>query len=516
MNCLWCGRQLAVFRKTALGEFCGLEHRALYLAEQSASREAGPGTGAAVTEPEPGPLGPVRVTAVAQPPDPALAGFAIPLWRGEIGTPEFVLSGEAAAASAVLPGAWLVAAPTPFRFSPRLALPKLSLPGLAPEAEEPEPAVQPISAFDVPSMPVRPPVRPRPLDRLADAESAEAVGPAPIRPVAQLRLPTPAFEPVDEALPRLYETSERPGRLDPDEYSQYFVTLEQQAKARQYVPPPWKQYLPNPRLLLGVMALCSLMLSSLILLTRLGPTMSARESSGGAAWVGRQIESLRAQLRTRAAIRHYEDFRSGLSGWSGPAGWSKDWSYDQAGFLRPGRFGLWRDSMALADYRLEFLGQIERTSLGWVFRAGDDRNYYAAKITITKPGPLPMADLVRYTVSDGKAGPATSVPLPFSIRNDTIYRVQMDLNGNHFTTRINGRMVDSWSDGQYRSGGVGFLSEAGELARVRWLRVSHRDDFLGRVCSFLTARGFLPMPVWAEPSVLSAFSYPPLEIKPPL
>jgi hypothetical protein len=244
--------------------------------------------------------------------------------------------------------------------------------------------------------------------------------------------------------------------------------------------------------------------------------MSARESSGGAAWVGRQIESLRAQLRTRAAIRHYEDFRSGLSGWSGPAGWSKDWSYDQAGFLRPGRFGLWRDSMALADYRLEFLGQIERTSLGWVFRAGDDRNYYAAKITITKPGPLPMADLVRYTVSDGKAGPATSVPLPFSIRNDTIYRVQMDLNGNHFTTRINGRMVDSWSDGQYRSGGVGFLSEAGELARVRWLRVSHRDDFLGRVCSFLTARGFLPMPVWAEPSVLSAFSYPPLEIKPPL
>ena len=37
----------------------------------------------------------------------------------------------------------------------------------------------------------------------------------------------------------------------------------------------------------------------------------------------------------------------------------------------------------MTDYKMEFLTQIERKSVGWVFRAADDQNYYATKLVVT-------------------------------------------------------------------------------------------------------------------------------------
>jgi hypothetical protein len=187
----------------------------------------------------------------------------------------------------------------------------------------------------------------------------------------------------------------------------------------------------------------------------------------------------------------------------GPSGWSRDWSYDQAGFLRPGTVGFLQKSMSLVNYRMEFMGQIERKSLGWAFRAKDENNYYVAKLTIARPGPLPIVDLVHYPVTNGKEGPKVSVMLPFSVQNDTLYQVEMNIRGDAFRASVNGHVVDSWTDGALRAGGVGFVSGKGEAARVRWIRVSDHDDVIGRVCSYLSAR-------YSQPSgetVLSASYY---------
>jgi hypothetical protein len=211
-----------------------------------------------------------------------------------------------------------------------------------------------------------------------------------------------------------------------------------------------------------------------------------------AAFQGNGVSGIRSLMRTRAAVRLNEDFRSGLSSWDGVEGWAKDWAYDPSGSLRPGKLGLWRKSMNLTNYKFEFLGQVEKKGLSWVFRASDAGNYHAAKIMISKPGPLPLADLIHYSVVDGVAGPRTTRSLPFSIRNDMMYQVQMDIAGNNFSTRINGRVVDSWTDSRHPAGGVGFFSEQGEQSRVSWLRVSNRDDFIGRICSYLTAERFVP------------------------
>jgi hypothetical protein len=147
------------------------------------------------------------------------------------------------------------------------------------------------------------------------------------------------------------------------------------------------------------------------------------------------------------------------------------------------------------------MGQIERKSLGWAFRAKDDRNYQVAKLMISRPGPLPMVDLVHYTVTNGREGPKMKVPLPFSVRNDTLYQVEMNVRGDQFRATVNGRVVESWSDNRLLAGGVGFVSDRGEAARVRWIRVSDKDDLLGRICSYLTARAY------TTPDGLSASYY---------
>jgi hypothetical protein len=198
--------------------------------------------------------------------------------------------------------------------------------------------------------------------------------------------------------------------------------------------------------------------------------------------------NLRNAIRNRSVMRVEDDFRAGLNRWVGPAGWAADWSYDQAGFLRPGKLGFLQQSMSLVNYRLELMGQIERKSLGWAFRAKDERNFYVAKLTIAKPGPLPMVDLVRYSVTEGKESSKIRVPLPFAVRNDTLYQVEMNIRGDQFRASVNGHVVDSWSDRRLQAGGVGFVNGQGEASRVRWIRVSDRDDVIGRVCSFLTAR----------------------------
>jgi hypothetical protein len=68
---------------------------------------------------------------------------------------------------------------------------------------------------------------------------------------------------------------------------------------------------------------------------------------------------------------------------------------------------------------------------------------------------------------------------------DTIYRVRVDVRGNDFVTSVQGQVVDVFSDDRLPRGGVGFFSEAGEDARLRWVEVSHQYDMLGRLCAYL-------------------------------
>lgn len=195
-------------------------------------------------------------------------------------------------------------------------------------------------------------------------------------------------------------------------------------------------------------------------------------------------------VQSRAAVELTEDFGGGMDDWEGQGRWIRTWSYDRAGFARPGSLALYGPSMRMEDYRVEFLAQIERKSVSWVYRASDQANYYASKITIVKPGPVPSIALIRYPVINGKLGPRVEVPIRVLLHNDTPYRVQVSVNGQNFSTSIEGQIVDYWRDDRLKVGGVGFFSDSGERARLYWVKLSHQDDFIGRVCAY-----FYPNPI---------------------
>jgi hypothetical protein len=193
-----------------------------------------------------------------------------------------------------------------------------------------------------------------------------------------------------------------------------------------------------------------------------------------------------------------EDFRAGLSDWQG-AGFTGNWVREH-GYVKPvGGVRIWDRSASLSNYEFEFMGQIQHRSLDWAFRATDPRNYYATKLTMGRPGPLPNAGLVRFIVLDGRERERVELPLPLTLESGVDYRVRVSVRGNRFLTSVNGQLVSSWTDARLTRGGVGFFSDDGEAALLKWVSVSERDSFVGRIVSHFS---LLTVPPALAPSML--------------
>ena len=232
-------------------------------------------------------------------------------------------------------------------------------------------------------------------------------------------------------------------------------------------------------------------LAGFLVLLRWGmPDLNASQSQRAriAGTINQSWSEFQHTVFQRAAIDLNDDFRSGLDDWETGHG-ARAWSYDEAGFAMPLHLALFRPSMDLTDYRLEFLGQLEKRGMGWAVRARDTDNYEAVRLLVTRPGPLPMVDLIHYAVVAGKQVDRVEKPLPLTIRTDMMFRARMDVQGDDFTLIIQGQIVDFWSDGRLKRGGVGFFCQKGEVARLRWVEVSHHYDMLGRLCAYLTPYG---------------------------
>jgi len=76
-------------------------------------------------------------------------------------------------------------------------------------------------------------------------------------------------------------------------------------------------------------------------------------------------------------------------------------------------------------------------------------------------------------------------PLTVMVHDNTPFQVAVNVRGSRVTAAIDGEEVDSWSDGTLPSGGVGFFADAGESARLYWMKVTRNDDWLGRICGML-------------------------------
>ena len=208
-----------------------------------------------------------------------------------------------------------------------------------------------------------------------------------------------------------------------------------------------------------------------------------QESSFG-RFLEARWENLRTNVMNRAAISLTDDFRSGLGYWTGDENWGRSWSYDDAGFIVPGALALYEPSLNLVDYEFTLAARIERTGVSWVFRARDTKNYYAGRLVITQPGPLPKARLINYTVIDGRRKSQKSTEVPFPLR-DKMYQIRVTVRGSTFTTYLDDRLVGLYKDATLKTGGVGLFRARGEKSRVRWISVMHQYDLVGRLCALI-------------------------------
>lgn len=206
------------------------------------------------------------------------------------------------------------------------------------------------------------------------------------------------------------------------------------------------------------------------------------------ATVEPRLTNVDRMLLARAAVELADDFSYGLDSWDSNSANNLTWSYDATGFIRPRGLALFRPSMSLTNYTVEFLAKIDAAAVGWVVRAVDHNNYHAVKIVQRGGGPLPRYTIVRYTVVDGREGPRIEHPLPLTLYKDTLFRIRMDIRGSNYSLLVQDSVVDSWSDPRFEFGGMGFFSGRGEESRIRWVQVTYQNDLLGKVCAWLAPK----------------------------
>jgi hypothetical protein len=195
---------------------------------------------------------------------------------------------------------------------------------------------------------------------------------------------------------------------------------------------------------------------------------------------------VRHAVATRAAVEYADSFHGNMEAWGATAkSWLPGWARNPDGYVHTGQLAIYHPTVAFTNYKMEFFGQIESKSMGWVIRAHDPKNYYAMKLTVAEPGPRPTYALVHYPVVDGKRGERVSVPLAAMLHSNMAYQVGVEVRGNRVITSIEGEQVESYIDETLKAGGIGFFSDAGERARLYWMKVAKNQDFLGRVCSFV-------------------------------
>jgi len=448
MRCRYCNIALAPLRSLADGEFCCDDHREAFQQQQSTTPEP----------PEAPPEAPQEAEAIDEP-----VVHVTPV------APEPTPEPEVSAAIQMLR---LRFAPPPPATSQPIA--QIDKPAIAPAAE--------LAFSSAPELPAVPePVLAQTLGLEPEPAAYEA-------PAEQLYEDAPAEEPYAEPYAEQpYEDTLE--AEDPAEQPEPAHSWRGAIISWQWIRTAWNTA-PRDLKLVTV----ALPILAAIAVTGSFPkvpikTVAPAQVAQVEKAVNEQWKNLNQTISNRAAVAYADDFRSGLDAWQGRSNLTASWSYDAAGFVRPGPLALFKPTLDLADYRFEFLGEIDQKAIGWVFRAEDLKNYYAMKLVVVKPGPLPLVDMVRYAVIDGKEGPQVRKPLPITVRADMLYRLMVDVRGADFTVMAQGQVVDFWTDHRLQHGGVGFFSGRGERARLRWVEVSHQYDALGRVCAYLAPYG---------------------------
>ena len=163
------------------------------------------------------------------------------------------------------------------------------------------------------------------------------------------------------------------------------------------------------------------------------------------------------------------------------------------GLIRPGGLRICDESRNLGDYSFQCEGRVENKSIGWVVRAPNHNNYYAAKLSIPERGGNSRPEIVRFSVIQGQESRRQHFPIPVSIDKDQFYAYEVRAVGDRILTIVGGRVVDQWRDARFRTGGVGFFSERGDKSSIRWAKLQEGESIADKLRSYLTFGLIIPV-----------------------
>jgi hypothetical protein len=92
----------------------------------------------------------------------------------------------------------------------------------------------------------------------------------------------------------------------------------------------------------------------------------------------------------------------------------------------------------------------------------------------------------------GTSSQRVRTPLSFRVLERVEYNVRLTVRGSSFSTTIDGQNAGTWIDWQLNRGGIGFFSESGDSATVRWVQLTERDSAVGRMLGYFGLQGRLP------------------------
>lgn len=190
-------------------------------------------------------------------------------------------------------------------------------------------------------------------------------------------------------------------------------------------------------------------------------TVAGRASDPWAA--SGATQQRRAPVPVRTCLE--EHFAAGWENWVGGV---DDWKVDAAG-VRTGSLALFRPSLDLRDYELEFMARIENRSVSWVIRAADFDEYCLVRIAVRQEGGF---ELSRRVLAGGVAEAPTVTPIEIGAGSKPAVTVRTRVNGDEFTVSVDGQVVERWQDPRLPIGGIGFVGEPDDHARLYWVRLS--------------------------------------------
>jgi len=90
-------------------------------------------------------------------------------------------------------------------------------------------------------------------------------------------------------------------------------------------------------------------------------------------------------------------------------------------------------------------------------------------VAATSGGP---GELIRYAVIGGVREAAVTEPLAGRVRSRAAFTVHVLATAGDFSVAVDGETICRWSDSRLPAGGVGFLADGEDRARLYWVRLS--------------------------------------------